>query len=275
MLKKVFATVVTFNGGEGIRDTVLALHNVVDYIYIVDNCSDFETKKILLEFDGFETVGVCFLEDNVGIGAALNVALTKAKELGFEWFLSMDQDSVFRPGFLESFSDFVKNNPKALIMSPAINSNFSMKNEFRTVEYAITSGNLVHMSVFEKIGNYNEWFFIDGVDFEFSLRARQSGIDIYCIAGALLDHKLGDGTVKYFKRFHTYHSPLRRYYIFRNHFYLFKLFFKYYPFLLTKMSVSRFIYILTIVVFGKERFSSLGRIFLGVSHFFIGKVGKL
>lgn len=275
MLKKVFATVVTFNGGEGIKETILALHNVVDYIYIVDNCSDLETRKVLLELNKLESVAICFLEENMGIGAALNIALNKAKELNFEWFLSMDQDSVFRSGFLDSFSDFVQKNPKALIMTPAINGGFSERNEIQIVEYAITSGNLVHMSVFEKIGNYNEWLFIDGVDFEFSLRARHFGFNIYRVGDAFLEHALGDGVVKYLSRFHSYHSPLRRYYIFRNHFYLFKLFFKYYPFLLIKMSVSRFIYIFTIIVFGRKRISSLGKVFLGVSHFIIGKVGKL
>lgn len=271
-MRNILAVVVSYNGGIDIRDTVNAILNVVDLVYIVDNASNPYNKNILECLNKYEKVEVEFLSENVGIGAALNLGVKKARENNFDWILTMDQDSVFKVGFLKSFDSCKNEYQDVCVMTPNVNNSSKQSNCYK-VDYAITSGNLIKVNVFKNVGLYNEILFIDGVDFDFSFRLVNSGYEIFNVPEAHLDHCLGDVEPKYFKRFHTYHSPLRRYYIFRNHFYLIRNFWRTHSFILIKMSISRVVYIFTITIFGHLRLKSYKYIFKGIFDSFKNKKG--
>ena len=86
----------------------------------------------------------------------------------------------------------------------------------------ITSGTLINLNNFERIGKFREDFFIDHVDHDYSLRAQRMGFTIARTTGQLMVHRLGAlrfrrpwqalGT----KKMLNYYSPLRRYYQLRN-----------------------------------------------------------
>jgi rhamnosyltransferase len=101
---------------------------------------------------------------------------------------------------------------------------------FNEIKTTITSGNLVKAPTFEKVGLFEDSFFIDYVDHEFCLRVRINGLLIIESQNSTLFHNLGDSSIHQVmsvKLVTTSHSPMRRYYKYRN---LVKTFRRYYWF---------------------------------------------
>jgi GT2 family glycosyltransferase len=66
------------------------------------------------------------------------------------------------------------------------------KERFEEKLVVITSGNLLKVSAFERIGGFREDLFIDSVDFDFCLRLKKSGYRIMRCNQAILYHSLGE-----------------------------------------------------------------------------------
>lgn len=84
-----------------------------------------------------------------------------------------------------------------------------------------TSGTVIPRVVYEQVGLMKAAFFIDAIDHEWCFRAKNNGMRVLISSGVSMIHNMGDGAVNWFGRFKPVHrSPLRHYYIVRNHFYL-------------------------------------------------------
>lgn len=279
MKNNVVALIVSYNGGEDLKNTVVALVAQVQKILILDNNSNVETKKIIFEL--ISKFGVSFIEfdSNMGIGFALNKGLEIAKKENFDWILTMDQDSVASSNMIsEMLASSAKFSGMKIICPLLLLSGleFSPKDDHLVI-YAITSGNLVPIEVFSKIGGFNEDYFIDSVDFEFSLRARNNGIGIVQCGRASLIHRLGElDCVKIFSINYCYtrHSPLRRYYIVRNHFYLISEFWHKNPIFLAKKSIALMRQVIEILLFDDKRVENFKMMSLGFCDFVRGRGGR-
>ena len=89
-----------------------------------------------------------------------------------------------------------------------------------SIEQASTSGSLMPMRIFDRFGMFMEELFIDGVDYEYSLRVRAEGYGIEECRGARLLHSPGTPTKHrlplWGEWLATNYSPVRRYYQERN-----------------------------------------------------------
>lgn len=217
---KVLAVVVSYRGGSKVADTVRALVNQVGRVLVVDNGSDSASLELLRSLQAQGLATLLELGANKGLGFALNVGARKALEWEFDWLLTMDQDSIAAEGMVRSMLDLANRTPGLRCISPNIVVHGHLPEKLRAgpVAYAITSGNLVHLDVWKAAGSYNEEYFIDCIDFDFSLRARAKGFVIHKDPQALLHHELGQRVEirRPLERFYTQHSPLRRYYMARN-----------------------------------------------------------
>jgi len=231
----VLAVIASYNGLAKIRQTVDALRGQVGYIHIVDNGSGAESLGVLDSLEREPGITVERLGENRGVGHALNRGVQRARQMGCAWLLTMDQDSIACPRMVETLlacreSHYV-GDQAVISLSPAIidshyrgtaqNAKLRHRHEARLV--VITSGHLVKLSAYDKIGTYDERMFIDSVDFEFCLRLNAAGLKTIRCYDAKLYHSLG--AKKSFKLFgwkitFTTHSPIRRYYIVRNHVYI-------------------------------------------------------
>ena len=273
---EVLAVVVSYNGGEKTRKTVSSLCGQVGHILIVDNASDVESVSILRHLEEHRKISVVWLQENKGIGYALNVGVQTAREKNFQWLLTMDQDSVVDDSIIEAFRAALDRKPGIMCLAPSVVINGGKeKPADRVVEYAMTSGNLVNVKLFDKIGLYDEAMFIDGIDFDFCLRVRKAGYEIYQVRNAFMEHELGDAesTPSFLARVYTSHSALRRYYLFRNHTYLLRSYWGAFPLLLLKLSVGNLILLLLIPFFDKKPLTSLSFAMRGIIHSFLGKTG--
>ena len=258
-VEDVMAVVISYNGRETTKRTILALVGQVGHVHVVDNGSEPDSIEILDSLEREYGISIQRLGNNRGVGYALNLGIAHAKAIGCTWLLTMDQDSIADCHMISAFQAVAKLNTEAVSFSPRISREASV-NESICVEIksAITSGNLVHIGVFDKIGAYDEGFFIDCIDFDFSLRLRRKGYKLFRIENAEMQHQLGDltGLPKYVMKFYARHPPLRRYYMTRNYLYLAERHLFRFPVFIIKLGILRVVLFVLILFLDRAPLSS-------------------
>ncbi|MDP9268927.1 MAG: glycosyltransferase family 2 protein [Acidobacteriota bacterium] len=231
-LEDVLAVVVSYNGFEKTRQTADALRRQVGHVHIVDNGSNAESLDVLASLEREPRITVERLGENRGVGCALNRGVQRARQIGCTWLLTMDQDSVVDGSLIEAYRAAVDEDPSRVCLTPRITTNSSGKGVVGgATTYAITSGNLVRVSLFDEIGLYDEGFFVDYIDFDFCLRLRRAGYAVHRVPAALMQHELGDSLdlPRVARRYYALHSPVRRYYMYRNFLYMAERYFLEFP----------------------------------------------
>lgn len=233
---KIAAVMISYNPDKNLFNSVNLLINQVDKIIIVDNGSEMEKKKNISSINEIdkEKIDIIFNEENLGIATALNIGVKKALEQGYNWILTMDQDSKSSDNMIEKmfevYNKIDKDKRKDILSIfpnfvdervQSIEENSAM-DAYEYVDADITSGNLLKAEVFDKVGFFDDSLFIDLVDTDFCMRLNENNIKMIKVRDAILYHSLGESqSVKsIFGKFNTSnHSALRRYYMTRNRFY--------------------------------------------------------
>jgi len=247
--KDVLAVVVSYNGLQKTRETVDALRRQVGQVHIVDNGSDQESLAILELLGREPGITIEFLGENRGVGHALNRGAQRARQMGCTWLLTMDQDSVVDGSLLEEYRVAVEQDLTLVCLAPRILNRSRRKDAAGgEIAYAITSGNLVRVSLFDQIGLYDEGFFVDCIDFDFSLRIRRAGYAVRRVPAALMHHQLGDlvDLPRAFGKYYALHSPVRRYYMYRNFLYLAERYLFNFPGFIFKLGLSSMLLLMLI-----------------------------
>lgn len=247
--REVLAVVVSYNGSQNIEQTVDALRRQVGHVHIVDNGSDAECLGVLESLEQKPRVTVERLAENRGVGDALNRGVQRARQMGCAWLLTMDQDSVVDDSLMEAYRVAVEQNPGWVCLAPRITTSIHRKDAVGgSISCAITSGNLVRVSLFDQIGLYDESFFVDCIDFDFCLRLRRAGYAVYRVPDALMQHQLGEAVdlPAAVGQYYSLHSPLRRYYMSRNFMYLAERYLFQFPGFIAKLGLSHTLLLLLI-----------------------------
>jgi rhamnosyltransferase len=241
----VLAVVVSYNGLQKTRQTAEALRGQVGHIHIVDNGSDAESLGVLESLEREPGITVEPLGENRGIGYALNRGVQRARQLGCSWLLTMDQDSVVDGSLIEAYRAAVEEDPARVCLAPRITTSSRRKDAVGgVISYAITSGNLVRVSLFDQIGSYDEGFFVDCIDFDFCLRLRRAGYAVHRVPSALMQHQLGDVDLpQTVRKYYARHSPVRRYYMYRNFMYLAERYLLEFPSFIVKLGLSQLLFL--------------------------------
>ena len=234
MMCKVAAIIVSYNPDSNLFDSINLLLNQVEKVIIVDNGSKEKYVKYIKSINE-DKIEIILNKENLGIATALNIGVRKALENGYEWILTMDQDSKASPDMVKKMFNVynsINREERKDILSifpnfvderiQSIEENSNM-NSYEYVDADITSGNLLRKEVFEKVGFFDDSLFIDLVDTDFCMRLNEKGIKMIKIRDAVLYHSLGESkTIKgILGSFNTSnHSALRRYYMTRNRFYI-------------------------------------------------------
>lgn len=230
MLKKykIAGSVVLYMPDAAVIDNIKSYLEDVSILYVVDN-SEIVNVEIVEQIHNLGKVVYIYNGENLGIARALNIAAEKAIEEGYDFLLTMDQDSCAFPRMVDEMLVCLagQNISKIAIVSP-----FHLLDKDKTLpgdedcellDHAMASGNLLDLSAYRTVGPFLDDLFIDFVDIEFCLRLRQNGFLVVQANRAILRHSLGD--ITRMKILHkqlrtSNHSPLRRYYSTRNRFYV-------------------------------------------------------
>ena len=234
MMCKVAAIIFSYNPDSNLFDSINLLLNQVEKVIIVDNGSKEKYVKYIKSINE-DKIEIILNKENLGVATALNIGVRKALENGYEWILTMDQDSKASPDMVKKMFNVynsINREERKDILSifpnfvderiQSIEENSNM-NSYEYVDADITSGNLLRKEVFEKVGFFDDSLFIDLVDTDFCMRLNEKGIKMIKIRDAVLYHSLGESkTIKgILGSFNTSnHSALRRYYMTRNRFYI-------------------------------------------------------
>ncbi|MFM0395412.1 glycosyltransferase family 2 protein [Paraburkholderia phytofirmans] len=84
------------------------------------------------------------------------------------------------------------------------------------VDFLISSGSCINLRWWSSIGPMDDALFIDFVDLEWCVRAKQKGYRVLGVPWVHMRHELGGEPVRVLGRAYPMHSPLRHYYLFRN-----------------------------------------------------------
>ena len=120
-------------------------------------------------------------DKNEGIARALNQILGFAEERCYQYFLTLDQDSVCNPGLIDMYKSIVKPDAAQVTCRIIDKDNEEIDavpfegNRFIIVDYCITSGCINNTDAIKQVGGYDERLFIDGVDLDLSLRLKKAG----------------------------------------------------------------------------------------------------
>lgn len=269
-------------------DVIQTIENIKSYapfvkkIYILDNSeAQSEELKYSLQYFG-DKVSYHFYGINEGLAKRLNQGATYAKNDGFSHLLTMDQDSQFENGLFEKYLSHIETTKLENVAQYGVNTNpasVNSSNLHELVSCLITSGTIMNLSIFEKVGPFEEKLFIDFVDVEYGLRCKHDGYLNVSYPSVLMSHskgylKLGRSLKNFKKTPRILHAPIRIYYMIRNGLYMYfkakrveKDEIKSVVFAHAKMLKNDFIY-------HDQLLSIYLNAFKGVIDFIFGKMGK-
>lgn len=241
----VFAVVVTYNPNvDLLKKMINSLSNQVSGIVIVDNASIniTEVKGCILEI--YPSTIFILNEQNMGLGFAHNAGARKSISVGASHVLILDQDSIpdhdCIANLVQTEKDLLLKGVRVAAVGPVYYSEKTGEvypiTKFRgpfidridpkdvavEASFLISSGCLIRIEMFDKVGFMDEDLFIDYIDVEWSFRAAFKGYKLIATPSARMKHSIGDERKVVMGRSISVHSPLRRYYLSRNSIYMIK-----------------------------------------------------
>jgi len=281
---KIAATVILYYPDENVVKNVLSYANAVGKLYVVDNSEVF-SKLVMESVKRFNNAVYIHDGENNGIAARLNQVARLAVNDGFDWLLTMDQDSSFEGitfiNYLSCIEAFGKKENVSMfgvnyLEKEATSNTCNALN----VNHLITSGSLLNLKLMPGIGGFDEKLFIDEVDFEYCLRSVVKGFKIIEFTNIFLTHNLGQTSQH--RSFKTaqltsrvLHSPVRMYYMTRNFLYVHSGYIDTFPAeidIRRKVLLNRF---KNNILYNRQRFKVMKNIVKGFRDYRKGRMGKL
>lgn len=231
--------VITYQPGEDVFENLRTIVAECGEVLVVDNGSPRAICDRMADVSG---VTLLALEQNMGIASGLNRAAHWARARGQIGIIVFDQDSKPLPGFASALWAVREHNPRAAVIGSCIIEAGREKTSYRwirrnprwpgffqrvacegTDQYGVTtvisSGSLIELETWNRLGGFDEGLFIDYVDTDYCLKVIRSGRSVAVAAEATLNHHLGAraaGRILARDLRPMHHAPFRHYYIARN-----------------------------------------------------------
>lgn len=231
-----------------LRALLASLSPQVETVYLVDNAeAEDEPSHRVIEaataaFRGPAMRAVA-MGGNQGIAAAQNRGIDAARAGGHDCVLLSDDDSLPAPDMVQRLQAALRQaraaGRRVAAVGPLVGdardeaavlvfghtwigprriAGFAYARGPMQAAFLVASGCLVCVDALAEVGTMREDLFIDHVDLEWSLRARQAGWELLAVPTARLEHRLGDRVIRLpwnGRPFHV-HAPVRNYYLSRN-----------------------------------------------------------
>lgn len=270
-------TILYYPDGELLK-SLGSYHTQVEQLYLIDNSDGIGHQELLAPLLAAGSVSYLCQSGNIGIASALNMAAELASAEGYDWLLTMDQDSQAAPDMVQRQLEVLEElaEEKVGMLAPFHLTKAGRRPPATMVSDVMTpmtSGCLLNLQAYREVGRFRDDFFIDFVDNEYCLRLRRCGWRVLRANRALLTHNVGDIS-KFGPFIATNHSPLRRYYKTRNRLRVFHEYLADFPghclFDLVRLTKE----VGSIVLFEERKGAKLGMMLRGVRDFFRGRFGS-
>ncbi|UHD46146.1 hypothetical protein LUX29_02570 [Aureimonas altamirensis] len=182
------------------------------YVYIDGPTGEAIDLDGLAIFEGHDAFHIIQSTHNVGIAAGLNKMAAAAIEDGFKRLVFFDQDSDVEPRLPQALEAALTEigrqgyRPAAVGPKPTAAEPQSKAPSYRPtgrrtgaveeVAYLIVSGCCLDLSAYAAVGPFRQDLRMDGVDLEWSFRARSRGYSLWCDTASIMPHRVGNGVVR-------------------------------------------------------------------------------
>jgi len=289
--ESICAIIVTYNPDQRLLINCNQLIKQVDSIIIVNNGPNNSIINDIVRRKSKRFKIIC-LDKNIGLAAALNIGISYVKK-DYQWVITFDQDSIITESFvhymLEAYNSYPNNESLAIVAPFYKDQTTGIIQTFRdhkaegNVLYAKTtttntSGNLIGTHVFDKVGLFREYFFIDYIDKEFCLRCMEKGYTIIESTKACLLHNVGEPRqykLLWKTPLASNHPPSRRYYITRNRIIVYRQYYRIFPKWVLGDIYIMIKEIIKILVYEKEKSSKYYWMLRGLRDALLNKMGSV
>lgn len=283
----ISSVTVTYNPDiDCFKAQLQSLQHQLDNCVIVDNGSKNvdEIESLCQQFQ----YDLIKLNTNRGLSYAQNIGIEDAISHGANYLLLLDQDSVLGDDFIMAMSKIYAQYNVGILgpsfYDPNTNEFYWGTNyigpfikrtpiqEITDVTYVIASGSFFSSEVFKKVGKMEEALFVDYIDVEWALRAKKLGYRVAMTNRASMAHTIGDSRLNLLGRKISIHSPMRRYFLVRNSFFMIRK-----PYIPVGYKIREvflnFARAGISLVLNKEKKKTLMMIFYGISDGLSGRFG--
>ena len=222
-MKKLTISIVNYNGGEYLLSCLKSLVNIskeLEFdVFIIDNASsDGSLEKAKEKYPEFNFI---LNKENLGFGKAHNLVIKKANT---PYVLTLNPDTEIPSGTIKYMFDYMENNPDVGVCSPRIEKadgslDLASHRGFPTpwasfLYYFLKNDRLYHLTnkdmtkphevdsvvgafmlmpkkVLEKVGYFDEDFFLYGEDIDLCFRIKQAGFKIMYLPEIKVIHEKG------------------------------------------------------------------------------------
>jgi len=230
-VRNICAVITTYQPDAYFSLRVERVRSQVGKVVIVDDRGNDYNLDILQNWFGdLADVTLHHNSENVGIASSLNRGAAIARSYGYDWILTLDDDSTVNPKMVEQLLFYLRKtdegSPVGLIgmswTQPGVREQVTNVNPdcpWMDKCYIITSGSLFSLATFDEIGPFRDEFVIGFVDYDYCLRARAKGYRVIKVNEIGFEHVLGQPTA--YRRFGRTMlarncSAERLYYLHRN-----------------------------------------------------------
>jgi rhamnosyltransferase len=267
-------------------DNIKGFLPFLDRLYVIDNSEQPRQELISALYELGEKVAYLPQAKNIGVASALNIAGRLATDDGYDWLLTMDQDSSFTNNtFFQNGLEVAGKDEKIGVVAASYTDLYDRwQSEYSTlyneIHFMVTSGNMINLKAWGIVGGFEDKLFIDEVDHDYCLKLRACGYKIIVSKEVYMKHVIGHVSQSCLnghpaERGIKLHDPSRYYYMSRNVLYLSKKYF----FKDVAFSISRLYYLVRqlgkIIVLYPRKILYLKYFFAGIRDFFLSKYGAL
>jgi GT2 family glycosyltransferase len=176
-------------------------------ILVVDNASKDGVADALVA--AYPDVELLALPENLGWAGGNNVGIRIGLERGYRWICLLNNDTVFPEGQVQAWLEAARSAPPCLL-HPSIYywdepevAQLHPELDGRSSSYRYLKGNTghahmdfaygaclaVHRDVFERIGLFDERFFLQLEETDFHMRSVAAGYEALCVPSVKIFHK--------------------------------------------------------------------------------------
>lgn len=235
-MKKVSVVILNYK----VRDlTIKCIESVKKSSYenisiiVVDNNSDDGLVEAIKKVEGVEFVQ---LKENFGYSGGNNAGIKRALKEGADYIFLLNPDTVIDKGAISSMVELAQKGGDEAVIGPKIyfgdgktiwyaggifdqanvlgkhrgvdQKDEGQYNKIEETEYVTGAAMFVPKDVFDKVGLFDEQYFLYYEDSDFSYRAKSAGFKLVYLPTAVVCHENAKST--------GLGSPLQDYYITRN-----------------------------------------------------------
>lgn len=114
----------------------------------------------------------------------------------YDWIITLDQDSVSPIGLVSNLTKYTSKDVAVIAPNIAYRNNEQYTNRpvkpYEEVPWVITSASLTSIPAWKRLDGFDEWLFIDGVDYDYGIRANRNGYKVIRSYETELLHELGN-----------------------------------------------------------------------------------